>query len=106
MGSCADPCDRASTLNEPYMQVDVIDLAASFSWMGLEKLDLIILTSIGLLATNVNAIETFIRGQICILSSRIRKGKKKRKWGISRGQKDHTNPFLSQQGLICTYHSH
>lgn len=30
MGSCADPCDRASTLNEPNMQVDVIDLACIF----------------------------------------------------------------------------
>ena len=68
MGSCADPCDRSATLNEPYMQVDVIDLAYVFLVLsarystGLEKLDLINLTSIDLLLTTVNAIETFIRG--------------------------------------------
>ena len=68
IGSCADPCGRAATLNEPYMQVDVIDLAYVFLVLsarystGLEKLDLINLTSIDLLLTTVNAIETFIRG--------------------------------------------
>jgi len=50
------------------MQVDVIDLAYVFLVLsarystGLEKLDLINLTSIDLLLTTVNAIETFIRG--------------------------------------------
>ena len=62
------PAIRAATLNEPYMQVDVIDLAYIFlvpsAWYstGLEKLHVIILASIGLLLTTVNVIETFIRG--------------------------------------------
>jgi hypothetical protein len=91
------------------MQVDVIDLAhvllvrLARSWTRLEKLDVINLTSIGLLPTTVNAIQTFIRGKMCTLSSRTKNNPQ----GISCGQKDHTTMYhSSQQDLTSTFHFH
>jgi hypothetical protein len=60
-GSCADPCDHAETLNEPYMQVDVMDLARIFLVRsarystGLEKLGSIISTLTRLLSMQLKA---------------------------------------------------